>query len=147
MTYKKIQWVNDSEPFLDADNLNHMDEGIEEAHTCLDELKTAQDNYVLKETFTGEVDEITNALSDVQKSILTLETSKADKLSTVTKDELKTAQNELTEAISSKADLNSIPTKLPTPKALTIKLGEVSYIFDGSSVVNVVIENAEDSSY
>ena len=147
MTYKKIQWVNDSEPFLDADNLNHMDEGIEEAHTCLDELKTAQDNYVLKETFTGEVDEITNTISDAQKSILTLETSKADKLSTVTKDELKTAQNELTEAISSKADLNSIPTKLPTPKALTIKLGEVSYIFDGSSVVNVVIENAEDSSY
>ena len=147
MTYKKIQWVNDSEPFLDADNLNHMDEGIEEAHTCLDELKTAQDNYVLKETFTGEVDEITNAISDAQKSILALETGKADKLSTVTKDELKTAQNELTEAISSKADLNSIPTKLPTPKALTIKLGEVSYIFDGSSVVNVVIENAEDSSY
>ena len=147
MTYKKIQWVNDSEPFLDADNLNHMDEGIEEAHTCLDELKTAQDNYVLKETFTGEVDEITNAISDAQKSILALKTSKADKLSTVTKDELKTAQNELTEAISSKADLNSIPTKLPTPKALTIKLGEVSYIFDGSSVVNVVIENAEDSSY
>ena len=147
MTYKKIQWVNDSEPFLDADNLNHMDEGIEEAHTCLDELKAAQDNYVLKETFTGEVDGITNTLSDVQKSILALETSKADKLSTVTKDELKTAQNELTEAISSKADLNSIPTKLPTPNALTIKLGEVSYIFDGSSVVNVVIENAENSSY
>lgn len=30
--YKKTQWVNDSAPYLEADNLNKIEVGIEEAH-------------------------------------------------------------------------------------------------------------------
>lgn len=147
MAYKKIQWVNDSEPFLDAENLNHMDDGIEEAHTRLDSLETAQEGYVTKESLSSEVDSINSTLSDAQKSILTLENDKADKLTTATKEDLRTAQNELTDAIELKANTADIPTELPTPKSLSIKLGEETYVFNGSTAVEVVIENAETVSY
>lgn len=36
MTYKKTIWKNDAAPYLEADNLNNIESGIEEAHAKAD---------------------------------------------------------------------------------------------------------------
>ena len=43
MAYTKTQWVNNQAPALDADHLNHIEQGIKDAHDGLDEKADAAD--------------------------------------------------------------------------------------------------------
>ena len=43
MAYTKTQWVNNQAPALDADHLNHIEQGIKDAHDGLDEKADATD--------------------------------------------------------------------------------------------------------
>ena len=51
MSYTKTTWVNDSEPALDQDNLNKIEQGIYDAHVTADgavQKATFDANTILK---------------------------------------------------------------------------------------------------
>lgn len=43
MAYTKTTWVNDSAPYLNATNLNKIEQGIQDAHTTADTAVQPQD--------------------------------------------------------------------------------------------------------
>lgn len=55
MAYTKLGWVNDQAPALNQTNLNHMDQGIYDAHQELAEYE---------DIFTGEVADLKSALNE-----------------------------------------------------------------------------------
>ena len=59
MAYTKLGWVNDQAPALNQTNLNHMDQGIYDAHQELAEYE---------DIFTGDLDDLSDDLSDVKSA-------------------------------------------------------------------------------
>lgn len=188
--YNKTIWKNDSAPYLEADNLNKIETGIEEAQAKADtnaeaiqnleatkanksdipvipsipenivtdeKLNSTLSNYAEK----SELDDYATeqALSEAVSSLNTGLSSKADKSTTASKEDLENGLKTkadlsdvvspatLEEKLKDKADTSSIPSKLPSPETLTITLGSETFTYDGSIATTVVIENAEDSSY
>ena len=81
--YNKIGFVNGSAPALNADNLNHMDEGIEQmtdgAITLETEITTARGDYAdLIARFSADESNISQLASDAETTATTLAT-KANK--------------------------------------------------------------------
>ena len=54
MAYEKVNWQDGKAPALNAENLNHMDEGIYEAQQTADEAKQAVNNVIYDETLEKE---------------------------------------------------------------------------------------------
>ena len=46
MAYTKVQWRNNQSPPINADNLNHIEEGIYEAHQTMAENTQSIENLV-----------------------------------------------------------------------------------------------------
>lgn len=56
MSYTKTQWVNNQAPALDADHLNHIEQGIKDAHDGLDEKADAADIPTKVSDLTNDAD-------------------------------------------------------------------------------------------
>lgn len=60
MAYTKLGWVNDRAPALNQTNLNHMDQGIYDAHQEIAEYEGI---------FTGNLDDLSDELSDLKSDL------------------------------------------------------------------------------
>ena len=123
--YKKTAWVNDAEPYINAENLNNIEQGIE--------------------AVTNEVTEVEESLTEyAKKGDIPADTVNHTELQEYAKTEAVTA---LETELETKADKDALPTALPTPNTLTITLNGTEYSFDGSAPVALNFENAETKYY
>lgn len=75
MSFTPLRWVNDSEPALEADNLNRIEKGIKDAH---DEIATLDEDVIALTDRADDTDSSINALgtriSSTESAIATLNT-------------------------------------------------------------------------
>lgn len=159
--YTKTIWVNDSAPYIAADNLNHIEEGIEAVTDGAANIEASLSDYAKKSDIPGDVvthEEITTTLEEyAKKADLPTDFVKHEELETTLGSYAKKtdlpdlagyAKTETVEAeLEKKANVADIPTKLPTPNNLTITIDGTEYAFDGSAPVAIVFENAESKYY
>lgn len=139
MGYRRTQWVDDEAPFLDAEHLNNIEEGIATLDTETAK-KTDLDGYAKKS-------EIPSTEGLATKEELT-QYAKSSELGAISEAiACKVDTSTYTEEMAQKADKNAIPEHLPTPNALTITIGDTAYSFDGSAAVSLTFDNAEAKSY
>lgn len=155
--YNKTNWVDDSEPYLNASNLNKIEQGIEDATNEITTVEESLTEYAKKSEIPSDTvthEELTTALEGyAKKDDIPADTVNHTELEAYAKkDELpdlspyaktKTVDAELVK----KADKTDIPETLPTPNALTITLNGTAYTFDGTQAISLDFENAETKSY
>lgn len=139
MGYRKTQWVDNAEPFIDAEHLNHIEEGIATLDTETAK-KSELDGYAKKSEIPS-----TDGLATKEELTQYAKSSELGAISEAIagKVDNDTYQQEMAE----KANKNAIPATLPTPNALTITLNGIAYSFDGSAAVSLTFDNAEAKSY
>lgn len=139
MAYTRTQWVDNSEPYIDAEHLNHIEEGIATLDTETAK-KSDLDGYA-KKTDIPSID----GLATKQELTQYAKSSELGAISGAIAGKVDTST--YTEEMAQKADKNAIPATLPTPNALTITIDGTAYSFDGSAAVALSFDNAEDKSY
>ncbi len=151
--YTKTTYINDSEPYLSAENLNNTENGLEAVTDEVIDLETLVDTKASK----TDLDEKANKSDIPDVSIYAktsdVETSYAKKTEIpditplASKDALEQAKTTLEEEIDTKADASSIPTKLPTPNAFKMTIDGTTYTFDGSSEVIIELDSANGKAF
>nr|DAL86369.1 MAG TPA: hypothetical protein [Caudoviricetes sp.] len=139
MAYTRTKWVDNSEPFIDAEHLNHIEEGIATLDTET-ARKSDLDGYAKKTDIPS-----TDGLATKEELTFYAKSSDLGAISGAIAGKVDTST--YTEEMAKKADKNAIPEHLPTPNALTITLNGTAYSFDGSAAVSLTFDNAEAKSY
>lgn len=158
--YKKTEWVNDSEPYINAENLNNIEQGIEAVTNEVTEIEESLTEYAKKSDIPSDTvthEEITETLEEyAKKGDIPADTvnhtelqeyAKKTELPDLTPYAKTEAVTALETELETKADKDAIPTALPTPNTLTITLNGTEYSFDGSTPVALNFENAETKYY
>ena len=135
--YKKTAWVNDAEPYINAENLNNIEQGIEAVTNEVTEVEESLTEYAKKADIPADTVNHTELQEYAKKTEL-------PDLTPYAKTEAVTA---LETELETKADKDALPTALPTPNTLTITLNGTEYSFDGSAPVALNFENAETKYY
>ncbi len=65
MSYTKTEWVNNSSPYLNADNLNHIENGIEANDTAIGELNSL--DTTAKSNIVSAINEVVTNLDSLPK--------------------------------------------------------------------------------
>ena len=139
MGYRRTQWVDNADPFIDAEHLNHIEEGIATLDTETAK-KSDLDGYAKKSELPS-----TDGLATKEALTQYANSSALGALSEAIAGTAATST--YTNKMPEKADKNAIPASLPTPNALTITIDGTAYSFDGSAAVALSFDNAEAKSY
>lgn len=139
MGYTRTQWVDNDAPYVDAEHLNHIEEGIATLDTETAK-KSDLDGYAKKSEIPS-----TDGLATKEELTQYAKSSELVAISEAIAGKVDTST--YTEEMAEKADKNAIPATLPTPNALTITIDGTAYSFDGSAAVALSFDNAEAKSY
>lgn len=139
MAYTRTQWVDNDAPFIDAEHLNNIEEGIATLDTETAK-KSDLDGYAKKSELPS-----TEGLATKEELTQYAKSSELGAISEAIAGKVDTST--YTEEMAKKADKNAIPATLPTPNALTITIDGTAYSFDGSAAVALSFDNAEAKSY
>lgn len=82
MAYTKTVWVNDEKPAINADNLNKIEQGIEDAQTAVSTETTSR--QAADTQITGRVSTLQTTIGTLGDSISTLNTKMTSTVKTVT---------------------------------------------------------------
>lgn len=139
MAYTRTQWVDNDAPYIDAEHLNNIEEGIATLDTETAK-KSDLDGYAKKSEIPS-----TDGLATKEELTQYAKSSELGAISEAIAGKVDTST--YTEEMAGKADKNAIPEHLPTPNALTITIDGTAYSFDGSAAVSLTFDNAEAKSY
>lgn len=128
MAYTKLGWVNDRAPALNQTNLNHMDQGIYDAHQKLSEYE---------DIFIGDVDEsVQNWLDEHPEATTTVEDGSIT--------EAKLADSLRTRKISSYNTVASMASDSTLIAGMTVSVNGYNAINDGNGAVYYIREKTSD---